>query len=222
MDMTKKKKEILVVVLIVVLVLAALIGLTFLRKELVWRDLINVKSDLEMSADNRKIYGELKEKLKENRNDYNLLFKLARLKQDMTDYDGAEDLYLKLLKIKPDDVVVLNNLGSLYFDIGRYEDSEKFYLRIINTTPKWVNAYRRLLMIYQFHLKDKQAAMEPLLLKALEEAPELKIDMVSMLIRYYDDVVNNKEKAIEYLKKLLEINPKDSVAKQRLQELQKK
>jgi len=147
------------------------------------------------------------------------LFDLAYLKQRLLDYKGALDLYLQLNKIKPNDILLLNNLGVLYNDTKRYEDAEAAFVKIMLITKKWENAYRRLFGIYRYHLTDKQYKIEPLLLTGLKYNPEYEGNFLGMLAVYYDEVAKDRDKTIEYMTRLLEVDPSNEGALIRLQEL---
>ena len=60
--------------------------------------------------------------------------------------------------------------------------------------------------------------LEPMLLNALKQYPELETEMTSILANYYDEIMPNKEKAVEYYTKLLKLRP-DEAVRQRLAEL---
>jgi len=69
-------------------------------------------------------------------------------------------------------------------------------------------------------LKDKRQDLEKILLRGLEEYPEMKASLLAKLAVYYDELMNNKEKAIEYYEKALKENYNETMAK-RLKELKK-
>ncbi len=182
-------------------------------------EILQIDTELEMNEIQSELYDQLKQDIAVDPEDYSARFKLGRLKQDLLDKQGAIEIYEELLQENPEDIAVLQNMADMYYSLKNYEKAEELNLQILEITPKWVNAYRNLLMIYQFQLQDKKEKFADLLDKALEKAPELKNDLLGIGVRYYDDVMNNKEKTIEYLEEKLKVDPDDSVAKQRLQEL---
>jgi len=208
----------IILIAVIVLVVGGLTFAVFYRDDYKLNKITTINGKVEMRADQQKVYDELKGKLANNIDDYSSLFKLARLKQDVLDWDGAIEMYWNLRKQKPDDILPLINLGSIYFDSQQYVKAEEIQKTIIKTTPKWVNAYRELATIYRYHLKDKAPELEPMLLDALKNYSELETEMTSLLAYYYDEVVPNKDKAIEYYTKLLKLRP-DEAVRNRLNEL---
>src|SRR3989339_41555 len=208
----------IVLVVVIILVAAGLVFGVLYRDDYKLNQLTTINGKVAMTADQQKLFDELKGKLTKNADDYSSLFKLARLKQDVLDWDGAIEMYWNLRKVKPDDILPLINLGSIYFDSQQYVKAEEVQKTIIKNTPKWVNAYRELASIYRYHLKDKAPELEPMLIDALKQYPELETEMTSLLAYYYDEIVSNKDKAIEYYTKLLKLRP-DEAVRQRLAEL---
>ena len=205
---------------VIVLVIGSLTFAVLYRDTYKLNKLTTINAKVALTTDQQNKLDELKGKLTNNIDDYSSLFKLARLKQDALDWDGAAEMYWNLRKVKPDDILPLINLGSIYFDSQQYVKAEEVQKTILKNTPKWVNAYRELAMIYRYHLKDKAPEFEPMLLNALKQYPELDTEMTSILANYYDEIVPNKEKAIEYYTKLLKLRP-DEAVRNRLAELQK-
>ena len=189
------------------------------RNNFVLEELFKINTTLEMNDMQKTIYNEAKIKLQENPEDYESLLNLARLKQDLLDYDGAIEMYDNLRKEKPEDILLLNNLGTIYYNQKEYERSEEMYLAILEITPKWTNSYRELTNIYRYHLKDKKTEIEPLLLSGMEKYPEMEADFVGLLAVYYDEIVPNREKAIEYYEKLIALYPGNDNFEERLKEL---
>src|SRR6056297_2418542 len=182
-------------------------------------EILQIDTELEMNEIQSELYEQLKQDIAVDPEDYSTRFKLGRLKQDLLDKQGAIEIYEELLQENPEDIAVLQNMADMHYSLKNYEKAEELNLQIIEITPKWINAYRNLLMIYQFQLQDKKEKFADLLDKALEKAPKLKNDLLAIGVRYYDDVMNNKEKTIDYFEEKLKVDPDDSLAKQRLQEL---
>ena len=189
------------------------------QNNLALEELLKINTTLEMNDMQKTIYEEAKNKLMENPEDYESLLNLARLKQDLLDHEGAITMYQNLREKKPDDVIPLNNLGTIYYNQKKYEEAEEMYLAIFEITPKWTNSYRELTNIYRYHLKDKKEEIEPLLLNGIEKYPEMEADFIGLLAVYYDEIVPNKEKAIEYYEKLIALYPGNNNFEERLEEL---
>ncbi len=214
-----KKKEIIIIGVVIFLLLGGLVGLKFYKKYEDKKNVLTINTALSMTVEQQQLYDEARLKLEEDPDDYSALFQLANLKQAMLDRVGAISLYEKLLTIKPDDILVLHNLGNIYYDLGRYEEAEKIELEILEKTPKWTAAYQELMMIYQFHLTDRRGKLESLLLKGLNLVPEAEVDFVSLLAKYYDELMPDKEKALEYYSRLVKLQTQNQDAQKRVFEL---
>jgi protein O-GlcNAc transferase len=55
------------------------------------------------------------------------------------DFEKAESLLRRALKLTPDNVLVLKNLGNLYFDLGRYNDCIAVFRRINSIVSEVTN-----------------------------------------------------------------------------------
>ena len=190
------------------------------KKPVSIENLLKINSTLQMNETQQKLYQDVIEGLRKDPGHYKTLFYLARLKQDLLDYEGAIELYERLTKERPGDILIWNNLGAIYYNQEKYEKAEEMQLKILSISAKWYNAYEELFTIYQFHLKDKRQDLEKILLRGLEEYPEMKASLLAKLAVYYDELMNNKEKAIEYYEKALKENYNETMAK-RLKELKK-
>ncbi|MCK4891270.1 MAG: tetratricopeptide repeat protein [Candidatus Pacebacteria bacterium] len=223
----KNKKSIAIIVLIILIICGFFLWQTVNNNDqtqspknnIALEELFKINTTLEMNDMQKTIYNEAKIKLQENPEDYESLLNLARLKQDLLDHDGAIAMYQDLREKKPEDILPLNNLGTIYYNQKKYEEAEEMYLAILEITPKWTNSYRELTNIYRYHLKDKKEEIESLLLNGMEKYPEMKNDFIGLLTVYYDEVVPNKEKAIEYYEKLIALYPGNDNFEERLEEL---
>ena len=184
-------------------------------------NLLKINTTLTMDAAQQESFNDVKSKLELDITDYSALLNLAKLKQELLDYDAAETLYKGLNVRNSKDILVLNNLASLYYDIKKNPEAEKANMDILAVSPKWINAYTNLYEIYQFYLKNDRAKLEPVLLRGIEEYPEMKKDLIMMTATYYDELMGNNEKAIEYYGKVLETDPTNAGAKARIAELKK-
>jgi tetratricopeptide (TPR) repeat protein len=225
--MEKSKKIIVVLVVLAIIGAGYAYGPKILSKYQKKTDnaalekILKINTKLTMNETQKGTFDDSKKLLEGDIESYDGLAELARLKQDLLDYDGAIEIYEKLRKVKPDDITTLNNLAVIYFNQKKFEESEALYLRILEITPKWMSSYRELSTIYTYHLKDKAPGFEAVLLKGQEQFPEAKNDFIGLLAFYYDEVVPNKAKAIEYYEQLVKIYPANAGLKERLEELKK-
>lgn len=61
----------------------------------------------------------------------------AKAKKLSGDTQGAVDDYIKIIKLKPDDVVAYNNIGNIYFSNGYYFQARTMYDIAVNINPEF-------------------------------------------------------------------------------------
>jgi len=110
-------------------------------------------------------------------------------------------------------------MGSIYYDTKQHEQAEAAQLAIIDINYKWSNSYQELMAIYRWHLKDKRDTFEEKLLYFYNNAPEYNETSLTLLAVYYDELMEDTEKAIEWHEKALEFNPNNTEMETRLNEL---
>jgi len=214
-EVIKKRIPIVIVAIIFIVLLGIFVWKSNIKEEgFDWSSVEN----LVLSEEEKVKYEEVAVKLEQNNHDPEALISLARLRNWGGDPEGAIKLYLEALEIRPIDTLILNNLGDVYYSIGEYEKSEGMYLEIIKNNPKWINAYRDLANIYRYKLKDKASQLPEILLKGLEIDPESAEDFYAMLAIHYQNI-DDRENAIKYYEKVLEINPDNTGVNSALQEL---
>jgi len=216
-------KRIIILIVVLILLIGGGIGFYFyqIHKAPTLSELLTIKGVREFSDVQKENFEEAKALLEKNINDYKGLTYLAILKNIAGDTQGAIEIYNKMLTIKTQDILPLNNLAQIYYDLKDYKKAEELSLKILSISPKWMNSYDLLMDLYQFHLTDKRADLEPILLNGLEIYPEMKTAMLSKLAVYYDEFVMNKEKALQYYKELIKVDPNNQSAAARLRELLK-
>ena len=222
--MNSRKKIAIIIAVVVIAIFIVAGGLIFYKYQIksnafVVNQLMQISSAATMNDSQQKNYNDVKNRLLTNPADYKALFDLAGLKQGLGDEAGAIELYEKLHQEKPEDILPLNNLGSIYFNQKKYQQAEQMYLTILAITPKWLNSYNELYSLYQFFLKDKKNDYEKIILNGIEKYPEQRQNMLSKAAVYYDEIMNNKAKAIEYYEKLLKLIPGDTQIKDRIKQL---
>lgn len=182
--------------------------------------LMEINGSGKLSEIQQKSLIEIKEKLLLYNDNYSALLDLALIKQAVGDLAGALALYEKMSSLRGNDLIPLNNSASIYFDRKEYEKAEAAHLKILtDITPKWFNSYNELYSIYQFHLKDKRGSFESVLLNGIEKYEEEKSALTNKTAVYYDELMSNVPKAIEYYEKTLKLSPNNQAVKKRLKEL---
>jgi len=217
------KKVIIAVISIAVIILLAVLIYSYRDKlSSGERELFSLPKGTELTGEEKIKYDSAIKILEENPEDIEALIDIAQIKYGLQDIDGSIAVYNKILEINPNHVLSLNNLGDMYNQKKEYEKAAEMYLRIIESTPKWINAYRELGYIYKYHFPERYYEIEELLLNGIEKFKELEgeapVDLYSMLAVYYDET-EQVEKAIEYLEIVVELDPNNQPAQQRLEEL---
>jgi len=191
--MSKEYKKVIIAVIVLVLIIGAVVFINYLKnrpsQEL--QELLSLPENAVLTEEQQNKFDAARIALEEDINNPQALIALAQVKYDIQDLDGAINVYLKALEIQPTNTLILNNLADIYTQKKEYQKSADMYLRIIDHTPKWMNAYRNLVTIYKYHLKDKYSDVEEILLTGIEiikdfegEAP---VDLYSMLAVFYDE-----------------------------------
>ncbi len=156
--------------------------------------------------------------IKANFDSLNGVNDIALLKQYLGDYEGAIDAWQYANIIRPQNSLSFSNLAALYhFDLHEYDKAEKNYLISIANDPDDILTIRNLYELYFDALKDNAKA-EALLLDAIENNPTVA-DLYALTGSFYQQT-GNKEKAVEYYKKHLELNPNNEAVRRELQNLQ--
>jgi len=221
LNLSKKQK----IIIIIVAVAIALAGFLAFR---VWNwqvKITTVRSFFSQLLGREELPDRVKqaiEKIKTNPNDVDAYVTVAAYKRDQGKYAEAIDIYETALIIRPIDTLLLMNVAELYVANKQYAEAESAYLKVIDNNPKWKSAYRSLVDVYRYFIKEKISEIPRILELGLKNNVGEGVDdeFIGQLAVYYKDF-GPKEKAIEYYKKLLLINPKNEGAKNDLAELQK-
>lgn len=136
------------------------------------------------------------------------LYQHAQGAQAANDNDGAVADYLKIIRLDPKLGAAYNNLGRLYYNMGRYTDAVPVLLRGLHVDPSMHPAEIILgASYYQIGSFDKARAALEIALKALPDDRFSRITLVHVLIAQ-----NNPEEAVQQLRHLTAIDPKDQQA----------
>lgn len=224
--MKSKKTELIISLLIFVLVIGAMVYY-FWPKQVAEEEngLLSfkiVKQDLseEEKTDYLNKFHEAKESLEQNPDQFDLWLSLGMLKKYVGDYEGAEKVWIHVGEIRPKNSISFGNLADLYTNF--LKDYNKaiiaYQTAIANSTGEAGNFrfYRDFFELYRSYLNDKAAA-EGILLEGIEKNPA-NPELPILLAGFYRDE-GNKEKAIEYFEKALELDPQDELVKAELEKL---
>ena len=147
---------------------------------------------------------------------------IAQYKKLLGDIDGAIVAWEYANRIRPQNSLSFSNLAALYhFDLKQYDLAEKNYLISIGNDPDDMNTIRNLFEMYFYALKDNGKA-EALLLQAIEENkenPTVLVDLYGLSGSFYVDTGNN-QKALQYYRKALGLNPQNEAVRQEVARLE--
>ncbi|MFH1551727.1 MAG: tetratricopeptide repeat protein, partial [bacterium] len=153
---------------------------------------------------------------------YWALVKIARIKQLVEDYDGANQALFLAANLSPESYLAWANLGNLNF--RHYKDfvkAEEYYLNAIKPySAQVIPYYMDLYEIYRYFYKQETTLAEDILKQGIEkyQGVDRVTDLISTLAYYYRET-GRIEQAKEYYQKMLEINPDSQTAKKALSEL---
>jgi tetratricopeptide (TPR) repeat protein len=229
-----KKPKIIIEVIIAVILLGALVSYFYYQfninktkdtsPELILSEItFNPAPDLDPALKQK--YAERFIKIGDmiNKDPNNLLdwLALASVMKGAKDYAGAEKVWLYIIQRWPDDPVAFGNLGDLYTNfLPDYPKAEWAYQKAIDVSSgiaEHLIYYRNLHELYKHYYQEKSDLADDILLEALERYPD-ELDFLALLATYYRDN-KQKEKAIEYFEKLLEIEPNNQAAQRDLERL---
>lgn len=146
---------------------------------------------------------------------------LGSTKKQVGDYVGAEAAWIKAGEIRPLNSKSFNNLADLYTNFMQdYPKAEEAWFKAVeNSKGESINSafYRNFHYFYYYNLKDYTKA-ENILLEAINTNPTAS-DLTATLGYFYKDQ-GDTEKAIEYFKKTLELNPDNEQVKNDLSGLE--
>ncbi len=143
---------------------------------------------------------------------------LAKIKKYVKDYEGAEKIYLFLIKFDAANYIPENNLADLYANyLFNYEKAAEHYWQAVKKSvafnkPMGLMFYRSLADIYAFKLISKISEFESQALVALKNDYVGSVDFLTMLAKFYKDS-GNKNEAIKYLEAALKLDPTNQTIK---------
>ena len=131
----------------------------------------------------------------------------ADLYLESKDYDSYKKMVAAILEKNPNDVNLVFNLGVLSAKANNPTEAETFYLKAISIDPQYIKAYINLSVLKLEGLKTINDEMDKLGASAKD-------------MKKYDVLKTKKEEiyknVIPYLKKAIEIDPKDKEISQSL------
>ena len=229
-------KPIKIIIIVIILAAAGFFLSKQLGKDQPASDLESMKQSLIAPADIKaqNLTPELKDKylarlkaaqdelVKFNFDNLQLVDQVAQQKKLLGDIDGAIIAWEYANLIRPQNSLSFSNLAALYhFDLNQYDKAEKNYLISIANDPDDINTIRNLFEMYTTAVMDNAKA-EALLLAAIEDnqsEPAKAVDLYALAGSFYAENGNNA-KALEYYRKVLEINPNNEPVKKEIARLE--
>ncbi|OGZ42263.1 MAG: hypothetical protein A3C80_00305 [Candidatus Ryanbacteria bacterium RIFCSPHIGHO2_02_FULL_45_43] len=167
------------------------------------------------------LFDDIVRKIREGSANENDWLDLGSVKYTFGDYKGAESAWLYVLKLDPFRAVAYADLAQLYWHkLPNYPKAEEMFLKYIdiNINSNFaLPAYKDLSDLYRYNYKEKSHLADDVLIEALEQFPD-EPGLLLALARYYADIADN-DSAIQYFKKVLEVNPENESAKEELKRL---
>ncbi len=152
-----------------------------------------------------------------------VLNSLGQIKNILHDFDGARKVWEYACIINPKNSISFFNLGTLYSE--NLKDNEKaeinFMKALQNSAGEKANEqyYRGVVNFYTYFYTEKKQQIEKILLQGLEtEQYKNNQDLLALLATYYGNN-NQKQKAIEYWGKVLEIDPNNKAVINEIEKL---
>ena len=222
----KDNVEIIIAVVLIVIIAIAILGGGkikdfFNRKPLGFSEESFIQLMQDRPEEQRKAFmdriGGAKDLLAKNPNDTDAFEIIGFLHDTLGDKETGQKYYKEILKLKPESVVPLNNLANIYKDRGDFSEAEKLYLKITEVDASNIEAWRDLHDLYRYLYKSKEDQADDILLSGLGKNPD-DPQILAMLATYYQDT-GNKEEAIKYYERLVEVMPANEAAKKELQKL---
>jgi tetratricopeptide (TPR) repeat protein len=149
----------------------------------------------------------IQEARKSNPEDHSLAITEANLYLEAQDFDSYKKIVNEILTRNPNDVDLYYNLGVISSKANNAADAEKYYLKAIEIDPKYKNAYLNLAIM----VLDADT-------KLVDESNKLGNSAKDN--KRYEEIKVEREKvfkkALPYLEKVVELDPKNKDAKQTL------
>ena len=128
--------------------------------------------------------------------------------------EEAKDSIMKSLKIEPHHEYIQFCAGRILYAKGEYEDAKMYLIKAVEQNPN-IETQNTLGLTY-FALKDYQQALN-IFLNIYSKCPE-SVPILMQIAQCYEKL-NNNDKALEYLNKLVDIFPENEEAHELIRKL---
>ncbi|MBQ9246672.1 tetratricopeptide repeat protein [bacterium] len=134
----------------------------------------------------------------------------------LKDLKNAYKYYCNAIKANPKYVAAHNNIGILYYEGKDYENALKIFKNSIAISPSNPEAYHHIGIIQRIYKKDEELSVL-YLKKAIRLDPKYAGNYYQLALTY--NSFKRNKKAIQALKKCIELNPNYEHAKELLEKL---
>ena len=151
---------------------------------------------------------------------YELYLQLGINYESLGEISRAIDTYEDAIDAKGDTYVPYSNIGSIYARLKDFAKAEEFYKKAIEISPNNASVYTKLFELYFYNQQKSYFEMEaffPIALKDTNYDPN-----IVRLYAYWADSVNDPATAIKAWKAVLQYEPDNEAAKQKLEAATKK
>ena len=149
--------------------------------------------------------------------DYQVRNNLGVVYAQLRLFDEAVEQFQKSIEIKPDYTMAYLNLGAAYGDMERLDDAIVAFNKAIEVKPGYAKAHQNLGVAY-FQIKEYEKALKEfsLFLELNQgEGDESLYFTMAECAKFLSD----KQAAELYMKKVVEINPNNELAKSKLENI---
>ncbi|MDZ7607745.1 MAG: FG-GAP-like repeat-containing protein [Cyclobacteriaceae bacterium] len=131
--------------------------------------------------------------------------------------EKAEEQFLQLIQITPEDASGYANLGVVYLRMGRLDDAEKYLLKAVDLAPNDPDIRVNLAKVYELK-DDRQSSLEQL--KKSEDVDPEHVKTLFSIAKNYEGGSDAQSVAQweTYMKKIVESSPTNIVARLYLSE----
>jgi tetratricopeptide (TPR) repeat protein len=129
----------------------------------------------------------------------------AELYDKLGQYPEAAEMYMKVIEMRPEDIIAVNNLGIDYLHMRRFDLAEKVFLRAQSIDPTHLSSFKNLAYVY-FTTYSLRGYLE--LYEKSRADPERKTYMKGLVLMHGGQV--QPEKLEPFLREMSLVDPGDA------------
>ena len=168
-----------------------------------FQDAVNAQNNGDLKLAD-KIYKKL---LRQQSNNFEVLFNYAVLNFDLKNYIKSEELFKKAILLNSNNHQIFNGYGVLLKELNRNEEAAEKFIKSIEIKNDYLNGYLNLFQIYKKY--NNQEEMLKIIDKIISIKPNFPImyhEKASILqdMEKFDEAINSIEAVFEYEKDSIE------------------